>query len=128
MKMARVRKFRHWKQQFNKDAAFVWRKSLLYGKGYTKIGGKIPKDLAADRNRLRRFWEAGVIELAEFKDPQNILQPAGDEVSIVDKPEEGDVIDGPKEGGVTQGLHELDVTPELQKNRNKPKQKNIRNT
>lgn len=92
-------KLRHWKQRFDKDAAFVWRKSILYGKGYTKIGGKIPKELAADRNRLRRFWESGVIELKEFKEPQDILRPTKVD-DVTPEGQEGDVTPEGQEGDV----------------------------
>lgn len=74
--MRKVRKLRHWKQQYDKNAKFVWRKSILYGNGYTKIGGPISKELFENKHRLRNFWEAGVIELALFEEPQDILRPA----------------------------------------------------
>lgn len=60
------RRLRHWKQQFNKDAKFIFAKPMNYaGKQYA-AGAKIPKELAAQKTKLRRFWEGRVIELADF--------------------------------------------------------------
>lgn len=66
----RFKKLRHWKQRFDKNAKFVWRRSLKFGGEYTKIGSQIPKSLLIKPTKLRRFWEAGVIELRDFEAPK----------------------------------------------------------
>lgn len=65
----KVRTLRHWKQRFNKNAEFVWRRSLTFQGKRTKIGDEIPETLAENPTKLRRFWESSVIELAEFEAP-----------------------------------------------------------
>jgi hypothetical protein len=68
--MARkVRKLRHWKQRWNKNAAFVWRKRIKYAGELTEPGSPIPEDLQKAPTKLRRFWESQTIELAEFEEP-----------------------------------------------------------
>lgn len=67
--MRKVRKLRHWKQRFDKNAAFVWRKGLVYQGQRIVLGAPIPKELADSPTKLRRFWESGTIELAEFDAP-----------------------------------------------------------
>lgn len=64
-----IRKLRHWKQQFDKNAAFIWRRRMLYRGTITVPGTPIPEFLANNRTKLRRFWESQVIELAEFDAP-----------------------------------------------------------
>ena len=66
----RFKKLRHWKQRFDKNAKFVWRRSLKFGGTMTKIGSQIPKSLLIKPTKLRRFWEAGVIELRDFEAPK----------------------------------------------------------
>lgn len=62
-------KLRHWKQRFNKDAKFVWTRSILYAGATTVAGEIVPDELSKNAIKLRRFWESGVIELKEFKAP-----------------------------------------------------------
>jgi hypothetical protein len=64
-----VRRLRHWKQRFDKDAAFIWNKHMTWDGEPVVPGAVIPDALAADANRLRRFWEAGIIQLAQFEEP-----------------------------------------------------------
>lgn len=66
--MRRIRKLRHWKQQFDKDARFVWRRETLFAGTIYEAGTVIPDDLIP-KAKLRRFWEAGRIELYKFEDP-----------------------------------------------------------
>lgn len=63
------KKLRHWKQRFHKDAGFIWRRPRTYGSKDYKPGDPIPKELEENPTKLRRFWEAGVIELADFSAP-----------------------------------------------------------
>lgn len=62
-----VRKLRHWKQRFDKNARFIWRRAVKYGGEQMKIGAELPEDFPPIK--LKRFWEANIIELAEFEDP-----------------------------------------------------------
>lgn len=63
-----VRKLRHWKQQFDPRAKFVWRKNLRFA-GEQMVAGDIVPDGLLKPTKLRRFWESGIIELAEFETP-----------------------------------------------------------
>ena len=76
-----VRKLRHWKQQFDKNAAFIWRRRMLYLGKLTIPGTPIPELLANNKRKLRRFWESKVIELAEFDAP-NVATGVVDEKRI----------------------------------------------
>ena len=67
--MVAVHKLRHWKQQYHPNAAFICRRRMAWGGRTYEPGGRIPKELAANKAKLRRFWEAGWIELAEFEAP-----------------------------------------------------------
>lgn len=68
-KRTKVRTLRHWKQRFDKNAAFVFRRRIIYdGKQY-KPGDAIPKVLQSNPTKLRRFWESKTIELALFEAP-----------------------------------------------------------
>ncbi len=68
----RVRTLRHWKQRFDKNAEFVFRRTKKWtGREYLP-GDPIPEELAANPAKLRRFWESNMIELAEFEEP-NVL-------------------------------------------------------
>ncbi len=69
-----IRKLRHWKQQFQKNARFVWRKDTRWpnddGPGDTLYPGGsfvpvwIQQSMGA---KLRRFWESQRIELYEVQ-------------------------------------------------------------
>ena len=64
-----LRKLRHWKQRYNPHAAFIWRRRVNWqGKPCTP-GEVIPDELAANKAKLRRFWESQWIELAQFDAP-----------------------------------------------------------
>jgi hypothetical protein len=85
--MRRIRKLRHWKQRFDKNARFVWSKSTTYGNKRYRPGDDIPEDLAEKHTKLRRFWESHRIELAEFDEP-NVLTG-----QVEERPD--DWLDGP---------------------------------
>jgi hypothetical protein len=67
--MRPVRRLRHWKQRFQKDADFIWNKAVMWQGTQVKIGDKIPDILSNNTNKVRRFWEAGVISLMDFSEP-----------------------------------------------------------
>ncbi|MEE8609003.1 MAG: hypothetical protein V3S55_15470 [Nitrospiraceae bacterium] len=64
-----IRKLRHWKQRFDRNAEFIWRRPTEYGDWTYESGESIPEQLANNPTKLRRFWESGRIELAEFEMP-----------------------------------------------------------
>ena len=79
--MVAVHKLRHWKQQYHPNAAFICRRRMAWGGRTYEPGGRIPAELAANKAKLRRFWEAGWIELAEFQAPDVATgQPAEPEL------------------------------------------------
>jgi hypothetical protein len=65
-----IRKLRHWKQRFDKNARFVWRRDVLWGAHQCRTGEPIPEWILKEmgRTKLRRLWESRRIELAEFED------------------------------------------------------------
>lgn len=65
----KVRILRHWKQRFHKDAEFIWRRPVIYAGESCRSGEPIPDILKGNKTKLRRFWESGTIELAQFEDP-----------------------------------------------------------
>ena len=64
-----TRRLRHWKQRYAPNAAFIWRRRMLFGGKDYEPGEQIPPELAANKSKLRRFWEGQIIELAEFEAP-----------------------------------------------------------
>lgn len=82
--MRKVRKLRHWKQRFNPNARFMWRRFTLFdGIGYD-AGTEVPEGLLG-RTKARRFWESNRIELWEFEDPNvatGLVDRKGDELVL----------------------------------------------
>lgn len=64
-----IGKLRHWKQRFEPDAAFIWRRDMQYGSEAFKAGDLIPQALFENKYKLRLFWESKTIELARFETP-----------------------------------------------------------
>jgi len=87
-----IRKLRHWKQQYDKNAEFIWRRRMFFRGVQTIAGDPIPEELAKNKTKLRRFWESKVIELAEFEAP-NVATGVVDKKPVY---EEGDNV--PVEG------------------------------
>ena len=81
-----IRKLRHWKQRFDPSAAFVCRRLMQWGGKTYEPGDRIPEELAANKAKLRRFWESGWIELDGFDAPNVVtgqVEPAvGDESEL----------------------------------------------
>ena len=63
-----IRKLRHWRQRFNPNVDFIWRRRTPFGNQLYEPGDPIPKLLQENKAKLRRFWESQWIELAEFED------------------------------------------------------------
>ena len=66
--MRPIRKLRHWRQRFRKDAKFIFRRRTRFGGKIYKPGDKIPKELAQNRTKLEYFWEDQRIELWQFEE------------------------------------------------------------
>ena len=92
--MIRVRKLRHWKQRFDKNAAFIWSKSRTYAGVAFVPGDKIPDELNAHKAKLRRFWESNVIELAEFEAPNVATGQRESAMATTSETSETDLPDG----------------------------------
>ena len=71
-----VRKLRHWKQRFNKNAEFIFRRPVMYGNKIHKPGDPIPPELTDNPTKLRRFWESQTIELAREQDREQFTRPS----------------------------------------------------
>lgn len=68
----RIRPLRHWKQRFNPNARFIFRKQTRWDGSTTfQPGDEVPPGLLPP-HKLRRFWEAGRVELAEFDEPRDV--------------------------------------------------------
>lgn len=68
-----IRKLRHWKQQFDQDARFLWRRDVHWDEDTDFKRGDLVPDGLINRTKLRRFWESGWIELLDFSEPTNVL-------------------------------------------------------
>lgn len=73
-----IRKLRHWKQQYDKNAVFICRRSFKWDDIVTEIGDEIPAGLFEMKAKLENFWEADWIELAEFEEPEAVKSKAAD--------------------------------------------------
>lgn len=67
--LKRIRKLRHWKQRYDPNAKFVWRRSVTWDGEPVAIGSEIPASLAGNRAKLKRFWASNIIELLAFDEP-----------------------------------------------------------
>ena len=87
-----IRKLRHWKQRFNRNAEFIFRRRVNWGTKIYEPGDLIPKELQDNPTKLRRFWESHTVELAEFDVPnvatgqvEDVQPPKGVTVDEVGK-------------------------------------------
>lgn len=92
------RRLRHWKQRFDPKAKFIWSRSVKYKGEKTVVGAEIPSCVQENRAKLRRFWQAKVIELAHFEAP-NVLTGKVETKEPVKAPEPLEIDDLPE--GVT---------------------------
>jgi len=101
----KVRTLRHWKQRFDKNAEFIWRRPIIWQAKLVKAGDPIPEELQKNKTKLRRFWEARVIELAQFEEP---------DVATGQKPVAVEVFDGSEMLlGSSIQLAETDINDEV---------------
>lgn len=65
---------RHWKlkKRYDPDAKFVWVRPYRWDGVMPAPGDPIPESLFLNKNKLRNFWESGVIEMEGFQAP-NVL-------------------------------------------------------
>jgi len=70
-------KSRHWKQQWHADAHFDFRRKLRIGEGYVYPGDPVTPGIRAmlGRHRLRRWWDAGAIEIHGFSPSRRLGVP-----------------------------------------------------
>lgn len=87
-----VRRLRHWKQRFNKDAEFIFQRPLTYCGVAYEPGDAIPETLALNKTKLRRFWESHTIQLAEFEAP-NVATGQVEDDSWLDGDKDADKAD-----------------------------------
>lgn len=104
----KVRTLRHWKQRFKNNADFIWRRPVIWQGKAVKAGDPIPKSLAENKTKLRRFWEARVIELAEFEEP-DVLTGQKPEAPIVDPIDENIPL-GPSEDVTSVMVYDDEVS------------------
>jgi hypothetical protein len=56
---------RHWRQQFNRNAEFIFTRSYsMDGDTVLPAGSVVPAEVKADLSKLRALWHARRIELA----------------------------------------------------------------
>lgn len=74
--LKKIRTLRHWKQQYDPNARFVWRKAGVFEGKPFKAGELMTKKQQATcgKAKLRRMWESSAIELAEFE-PKDQVEP-----------------------------------------------------
>ena len=75
MTRQKVRTLRHWRQRFDPNAEFVFRRPSTYGGVQYQPGDVIPDKLKAAKMRLQFMWRANRIELAEFETAPNGTPP-----------------------------------------------------
>lgn len=68
----KVRTLRHWKQQFEPGAKFIWRRKSKWAGVTYESGTPLDPEIIPNKAKLRRLWEAGRIELAQFTAPKNV--------------------------------------------------------
>ncbi len=72
-----MKRVRHWKQRFDPDAKFVFLRRLKLGldpkRPIVVPGDPVPTgDVRLGRARIKRWWHAGIIGLADFKYPEEL--------------------------------------------------------
>ena len=77
-----LRKVRHWKQRFDPNVKFIFRRGMTFAGKKHQRGDYVPKKLLTNRLKLENFWEAEVIELAEFAVPGRPISLLGVEAVL----------------------------------------------
>ena len=107
---ARPRRLRHWKQQFDPNAQFIWRRATTFNGVECAAGDILTEDviLGMGVNKLRRLWQASRIELHQFEAPPTshplpsgaaAAPPSGDPRPLVAPPGTA-----PSEGGTGRDI------------------------
>ena len=68
MTLQRVRTLRHYRQRFLPGAEFVFRRPRVWMNKQYAIGAPVPASLLENKGKLRIFWDAGFIEIAQFEE------------------------------------------------------------
>lgn len=89
-----IRALRHWKQQFDKNAVFICRRSFKWDDTVTEVGEEIPAGLFANKGKLRNMWNANWIELGEFEEPEDVKAKAKAKAAAAEKDDEQIIPDG----------------------------------
>lgn len=73
-------RLRHWKQRYDADAKFVFTRRLKLGldkkKPWVLPGDPVPSGDVRIKGRLKRWWHAGVIALADWESPEAAREKA----------------------------------------------------
>lgn len=69
--------FRHWRQRFEPNARFIWRRRINWNGEWTTPGEPIPDDLANNPKKLRVLWDTHRIEIAQW-DEEVEAEPVGE--------------------------------------------------
>ncbi len=67
-------KLRHWKQRWSPTADLIFLKKLKLGDGFVLPGDPVTPEIREKLglHRLRRWWDAGVLALAEAQAPNHV--------------------------------------------------------
>lgn len=96
---------RHWKQRWNPTADLVFTKRMRLGLTaevpFVNAGDPVPKDHPRlNRARLKRWWDAGYLALANWVDPMEARRKAavldGDGPEVFDPRAKGTVVLDPR--------------------------------
>ena len=92
---------RHWKQSFDPNARFIYRKRRKFAldpEGFMRPGELMPKEvqMQVGRHRLKMWWRAGWIELADFVAPRPYNETMAEQMAGPDdKSTVGECLSGP---------------------------------
>ena len=91
-KVVPISKSRHWKQKWNPNAEFVYRRSLKIGDGRGNyrtvcVGDDVDKELWG-LAKLKRLWESGAIEIKGWKAPEPPVTESREETKLTGPREE----------------------------------------
>ena len=67
---------RNWRDRFNPDATFVWRRVVKWAGERTEVGALVPTGLIENKKKLCNFFEGNYIEIVHADD---VVAPATEE-------------------------------------------------